>query len=255
MSIAVVTGASSGMGAVFCHSLDAEGLDSVWIVARSAGKLEALSDELATPCRIITADLSTSSGVDSLLSILDSEKPDIRYLVNCAGAGRFGNSWEIPVKETRSMIGLNISALVDITNHCVPYMKKGSSIIEVCSASAYLPLKELNVYAASKAFVHAYTEGLRLEVKSLGIRVLEVSPGWVETDFIQKTMETTKVPSKVFKHTVTKEQVVTQAMADLSAGKKRSICGPYNRFQVFCCVHFPWLASRIWNGSLNERGA
>ena len=99
------------------------------------------------------------------------------------------------------------------------------------------------------------SEGLRLEVKSLGIKVLEVSPGWVETDFIQKTMETTKVPSKVFKHTVTKEQVVTQAMADLSTGKKRSICGPYNRFQVFCCVHFPWLASRIWNGSLNERGA
>ena len=72
MSIAVVTGASSGMGAVFCHSLDAEGLDSIWIVARSAGRLEALSDELSTPCRVITADLSTSSGVDSLLSILDS---------------------------------------------------------------------------------------------------------------------------------------------------------------------------------------
>lgn len=150
------------------------------------------------------------------------------------------------------MIGLNVSALVDITNHCIPLMGKGSSIIEICSASAYLPLKELNVYAASKAFVHSYTEALRQELKGSGIRVLEVSPGWVETDFIQKSMENGQVPEKVFKHTVTKEQVVTQAMADLVSGKKRSICGPYNRFQVFCCIHIPSIASRIWKKSLED---
>ena len=252
MNIALVTGASSGIGMAFCHSLDAEGLDSIWLVARRADRLESLADELSTPCEIIAIDLSTHAGVDSLLSRIDSEKPDIRFLVNCAGSGRFGESWNIPTEQTRTMIGLNVSALVDITNHCIPLMGKGSSIIEICSASAYLPLKELNVYAASKAFVHSYTEALRQELKGSGIRVLEVSPGWVETDFIQKSMENGQVPEKVFKHTVTKEQVVTQAMADLVSGKKRSICGPYNRFQIFCCTHIPSIASRIWKKSLED---
>lgn len=252
MRIAIVTGASSGIGMAFCHSLDAEGLDCIWLLARRADRLEELSKCLSTPCRIIPSDLSSTSGLDSFLSILDSESPDICYLINCAGMGKFGNSWEIPDDQTRNMIGLNILALVGITNHSIPHMKEGSSIVEVCSASAYLPLERLNVYAASKAFVRHYCNGLRQELKSRGISVLEVSPGWVETDFISKSIESENVPPKVFKHTVTKEQVVTQAMADLASGRKRSICGPYNRFQVFCCTHFPSIASIIWRSSLDS---
>lgn len=252
MSIAIVTGASSGIGAAFCRTLDAEDIDCIWLVARRADRLEELARSLSTPCKVIPSDLSSPSGLDSFLSILDSEAPDVVYLINCAGFGRFGNSWEIPDEQTRSMIGLNVSALVEITNHCIPLMKNGANIIEVCSASAYLPLKKLNVYAATKAFVHHYCDGLRQELRNRDISVLEVSPGWVETDFISKSTELENIPSKVFKHTVTKEQVVTQAMADLVSGRKRSICGPYNRFQVFCCIHFPSIASMIWSFSLDS---
>ncbi|MDO5861303.1 MAG: SDR family NAD(P)-dependent oxidoreductase [Thermoplasmata archaeon] len=248
--IAIVTGASSGMGAEFCRSLDSEGLECIWLVARRADRLEAVASELKTPSRVITTDLSGHEGVDSLLSIVASEKPDIRFLVNCAGLGKFGKTWEVPAEDTRSMVGLNVSALVDITNGCIPLMRKGSSIIEVCSASAYMPLAELNVYSASKAFVRAYCEGLRQELDGTGISLIEVSPGWVGTEFIALSQSSDSVPEKVFKHTVTSERVVADAMRDLKKGRKRSVCGPYNKLQVFLCRHMPAIASRVWRNSL-----
>ncbi|MDO5852811.1 MAG: SDR family NAD(P)-dependent oxidoreductase [Thermoplasmata archaeon] len=248
--IAIVTGASSGMGAEFCRSLDWEGLECIWLVARRADRLDETAFSLESPSRIIPLDLSTHEGVDALLAMVEEEKPDIRYLVNCAGLGRFGKTWEVSAEDTRSMVGLNVSALVDITRGCIPYMRSGASIIEVCSASAYMPLAELNVYSASKAFVKAFCDGLRQELDGTGIAVLEVSPGWVGTEFISLSQASDAVPEKVFKHTVTPERVVEDAMRDLHRGRKRSVCGPYNRLQVFMCRHMPSVASRVWRKSL-----
>lgn len=250
MAIAVVTGASSGMGAEFCRALDSKGLDRIVAVARRADRLEMLSKELKTPVEAVSADLSTVDGVDMVVSRITEGSPEIGYLVNCAGFGRFGDSWEIPRDETRGMIAVNVSALVDITDACIPFMPRGSSVIEVCSASAYIPLERLNVYASTKAFVHSYCEGLRRELEGRGVAVLEVSPGWVETDFIRISTELHGVPEGVFKHTVTREQVVSQAMSDLSKGRRVSVCGPYNRFQVFVCRHMPRIALSVWRKSL-----
>ncbi len=250
MPIAVVTGASSGMGAEFCRALDDSGLDSIWMIARRGDRLLQLASVLETPCKTFSIDLSTPQGIDSFATILETEDPEIRYIVNCAGVGRFGNSWEMPVSDTRAMIGLDVSALVEITNLCIPRMPPGSDIIEVCSASAYLPLEKLNVYSACKAFVRSYCNGLRRELAAKRIHVLEVSPGWVETDFIPLSQGDNTIPRKVFKHTVTKEAVVGEAMKDLAKGRDRSICGAFNKFQVFCCIHFPSMASRIWRKSL-----
>lgn len=252
MAIAVVTGASSGMGAEFCRALDGYGLDSIWIIARRDDRLRELASELKTPCKILSIDLSDAEGIDCFASVLEQEDPEIRILINCAGMGRFGKSWEIPISDTRAMIGLNLSALVEITDLCIPRMPPGSNIIEVCSASAYLPLENLNVYAASKAFVRFYCDGLRSELKEKRIGVLEVSPGWVQTDFIPLSKNGNAIPQKVFKHTVAKEAVVAQAMKDMSKGRNRSICGGYNRFQVFCCIHCHSLASYIWRNSLKQ---
>lgn len=250
MAVAIVTGASSGLGAEFCRALDDRGLDSIWVIARRADRLEALAEELDTPVHIIAADLSRYEGVDRVLSMISAERPEISFLINCAGFGRFGDSWEIPSDDTRGMVAVNASALADITNSCIPLMRSGSAVIEVCSASAYLPLEGLNVYAATKAFVHAYCEGLRREIDGRGISLLEVSPGWVETDFIAGSREGRAVPERVFKHTVTREQVVSQAMLDLSRGRSVSIYGPYNRLQVFMCRHMPRVASSVWRKSL-----
>lgn len=250
MRIAVVTGASSGIGEEFCRALDSEGLGCIWLVARRADRLEAVSDSLDTPCRVVPADLSTTEGVREFTGLVERERPEIAFLVNCAGYGRFGRTWEVSSEDTVSMISLNATALAEVTRACVPFMTRGSCVIEACSASAYLPLPELNVYSATKAFVKSFCDGLRIELRGTGISVLEVSPGWVETDFIQLSVSGGKVPDKVFRHTVTREAVVRQAMADLRRGRRRSVCGGYNRLQVFVCRHLPSVALRVWTASL-----
>ena len=248
--IGIVTGASSGIGAEFCRALDSKGLECIWLIARRADRLEELSESLATPCRVITADLSTSEGIGKVTHAVEDERPVISFLINCAGFGRFGKTWEVSSEDTSSMVSVNITALVEITRACIPFMRSGSSVIEVCSASAYMPLPELNVYSATKAFVRNFCDALRIELKGTGISVLEVSPGWVETDFIQLSVSGERVPERVFKHTVTKEDVVEQAMDALRKGRRRSVCGGYNKLQVFVCRHLPSIAVRVWTVSL-----
>lgn len=243
--IGIVTGASSGIGAEFCRALDSKGLECIWLIARRADRLEELSESLATPCRVITEDLSTSEGIGKVTHAVEDERPVISFLINCAGFGRFGKTWEVSSEDTSSMVSVNITALVEITRACIPFMRSGSSVIEVCSASAYMPLPELNVYSATKAFVRNFCDALRIELKGTGISVLEVSPGWVETDFIQLSVSGERVPERVFKHTVTKEDVVEQAMDALRKGRRRSVCGGYNKLQVFVCRHLPSIAVRV----------
>ena len=255
MKIAIVTGASSGIGEEFCRCIDSKGLDSIWLVARRKDRLESVAANLKTDSNIITADLTDFASIRRLADAIDSEKPEISYLVNCAGFGTFGKVSQQPLEDINGMISLNCTALIDITAICMPYMTEDSAIIEVCSASAYLPLKELAVYASTKSMVHSFCDGLRAEIVDdpRGISVLEVSPGWVRTDFIPKSIEKFAVPRKVFKHTVEAKDVAETAFKDLARGRKVSICGRYNKFQVFMCKHFPGIAKSIWERSLVRR--
>ena len=148
------------------------------------------------------------------------------------------------------MIDLNVSALTEMCRGCIPCMGSGSHIINVCSASAYLPLEHLNVYSATKAYVRAFCTALRSELKDSGISVLEVSPGWVETDFIPLSRTSDDVPEAVFKHTVKAHDVAVKALSDAKRGRRRSICGAYNGLQVFVCTHMPRVASHVWRRSL-----
>lgn len=243
--IAIVTGASSGLGACFCKAIDGRGFEELWIVARRAGRLEGLSDSLDTPCRIVTADLSTDDGIDAVTGMVSEESPDVGLLVNCAGVGRFGTTEGLSSDETRAMISVNVTALTEITRACIPCMRPGSAIVQVCSASAYLPLEGLNVYSATKAYVRSFTEALRGELGPRGISVMEVSPGWVRTGFIDASREGASVPDGVFRHSVTAEEVVMQAMRDLDAGRGRSVCGAYDGLQIWVCRHLPSLATKI----------
>ena len=93
--IAIVTGASSGIGEEFCRALDSRGLDCIWLVARRSDRLQEVSKDLRTPCRIVIADLSNIEGIRTVTDAIASERPEIGVLVNCAGFGRFGRTWEI----------------------------------------------------------------------------------------------------------------------------------------------------------------
>lgn len=248
--IAVVTGASSGIGSEFCRALDTEGLDAIWLVARRADRLERLAEELETPCEVVPADLTDREQLKSLVDRMVSSGAEVRYLVNCAGAGRFGCTTDLSAEDTAMMIDLNVTALTEMCRGCIPTMPRGSTIVNVCSASAYLPLSGLNVYSATKAYVRSFCDALRQELGPRGIGVLEVSPGWVDTDFIPISRSSGDVPEAVFKHTVKARDVAVRAVADAKRGRKRSICGAYNRLQVFVCTHMPRLATAVWRRSL-----
>ncbi|MBR6214337.1 MAG: SDR family NAD(P)-dependent oxidoreductase [Candidatus Methanomethylophilaceae archaeon] len=246
MSIAIVTGASSGMGEEFCKRLDSFGLDCIWLIARRQDRLDEVASNLKTSSQVIPLDLSEAKQIQIIREKVNDEKPDISFLINCAGFGKFGKSWELSPQITRSMIDLNVNALVEMTAICIPYMKRGSHIIELCSASAYIPMYDLNVYASSKAFVRHFCNGLRHELKKEAISVTEISPGWVRTDFIDISVSENSAPQKVFKGTVSKEDVVDKALKAAIRGKKRSVCGFMNRCVVSLSAHFPNLASKIW---------
>jgi len=246
MAIAIVTGASSGMGEEFCRNLDNRGLDCIWLVARRQDRLVQVASSLKTPARIFSVDLSDRTQLDKFSSTIVEESPSIEFLVNCAGFGKFGMTWDIPEEVTRSMIDVNVTSLVTLTSVCIPFMSKGGHIIQLCSASAYVPLYDLNVYASSKAFVRHFCNGLRNELKGRNISVTEVSPGWVSTEFISVAVEDSKIPEKVFRGAVTKEDVVKDAMRCALRGKPRSICGFRNKVITAIASHFPRLASKVW---------
>ena len=185
MGIALITGASSGIGREFAKQLkESYGVEEFWLVARRKDRMEALASELSIKARIISADLCTEEGINEVRAALTSEKPAISVLINAAGFGRFGAHDQVSESETVRMIDLNVKALVLITHMALPYMEKGGRIIELGSGSCFTPLPNFNVYAASKAFVLHYSKALYYEAKKYGVTVTCFCPGWVHTEFL-----------------------------------------------------------------------
>ncbi len=182
--VAVITGASSGLGKEFARQIDLlQQVDELWLIARNEEELEQIGNALNTPARAISADLTDKAAITSIKKTLQTEQPRVMYLVNSAGFGKFGDWQTISDEAVDSMIDLNCRALVDMTHACLPYMERGSHIIEVASAAAFAPLPHMNVYAASKAFVLRYTRALRWELHGTGITATALCPTWVKTGF------------------------------------------------------------------------
>jgi len=182
--IALVTGASSGLGREFAVQIDAmQVVDEIWLVARNEEALEAVAAALSTPARIIVADLTDKDDIAAIAAALGDAQPRVSYLVNAAGFGKFGDWQTISDEAADAMIDLNCRGLVDMTRAALPYMDRGSRIIEVASAAAFVPLPHMNVYAATKAFVLRYTRALRWELHGTGITATALCPTWVKTGF------------------------------------------------------------------------
>ncbi|MCI2058942.1 MAG: SDR family NAD(P)-dependent oxidoreductase [Oscillibacter sp.] len=186
MRIAVVTGASSGLGREFVRRLGAEGgLDEIWAVARRKDRLDALEALSPVPVRPLPMDLTRPESLEALSALLNREQPEIRVLVCAAGFGRIGQSRSISAADNSAMIDLNCRAAVDVTSAALPYLHSGSRILEICSTAAFQPMPGLNVYAATKAFLQSYTKALHHELLASGIHVTAVCPYWIrDTEFI-----------------------------------------------------------------------
>ena len=252
MKIALITGASSGMGRDFARLLDREGLDELWVVARRADRLEQLKNECKTSVRVIAADLTNEQGIGQIARRLQEENPRVSYLVNCAGFGTFGDYSEIRLERQLAMVDLNVKALVSVTQIALDYMEKGDRIIQLCSSSAFFPLPYLNVYASTKAFVQHYSYGLYEELKPRGITVTQVSPGWVQTEFFDGSQnDTSKHAPKKYSPMYSSMQVVQKAIKDAKKGKAISVCGAFVKFHRLAGRFAPrWFMNSQWRSRL-----
>ncbi len=231
MKIAVVTGASSGMGREFAKAIDrAFELDELWVIARRAERLESLKQECRTPVRALCWDLSAPENQHAYKALLEEEKPEIRILVNAAGYGLFGAAGDLDVENQLGVVALNDAALSAICLYSLPYMQSGDAIINLGSNSSWQPVPYMTVYAASKAYVLSFSRALGRELKPRGIHVLCVCPGWIKTEFFDRAKHDDTI--RYFDRWYTAEQVVERAMKDLRKKKTVSILGFPVRMQV-----------------------
>ena len=190
--IAIVTGASSGLGAEFVRQMDIkEQLDEIWVIARRQERLEALGEQVRVPLRVLAWDLTKPESLERLSELLAREKPIVAVLINAAGFGKIGSVPDIPLTDCEAMVDLNCRAAVSVTQRVLPYMETGSRILEICSTAGFQPFQYLNVYAATKAFLYRYTRALRVELMKSGIHVTAVCPYWIrDTEFIGTAQDT-----------------------------------------------------------------
>ena len=221
MNIAVVTGASSGMGREFVLQLNQYvTVDEIWVIARRETALAQLQAESSVPLRVIPLDLCNFESFDSYKALLEQEKPNVKLLVNAAGFGKFGDFQNIPLEEDCRMIDLNCRALVAMTRLTLPYMERGSHILQLDSLSAFQPVPYIATYGATKSFVLSYTRAISAELKSLGIRVMAMNPGWVKTEFFNHALQTNDSKVQYYNHLYEAKDVVATGLRDLYKSKK-----------------------------------
>ena len=218
MKIAVITGASSGMGREFVKKLTQKySFDEVWVIARRLERLEALKDIVDTPIRPISLDLTKRESIEEYKRILETEKPEISVLVNASGFGYFKEFDKAPLDGYYEMIALNDSAVVGMTYVSLPYMVSGSKIWNICSVAALQPIPYINVYGASKAFALSFTRALNVELKPRGIKALAVCPYWTKTEFFDRAVSDDTI--SYYECMYDPEKVVERAIKDMDTRK------------------------------------
>ena len=249
MKVAIITGASSGIGEEFVRELKRRGLaDRFWLIARRTERMEMLRDKLGLDAKIISADLTSEAGLDRIREELEREKPEVSYLVNAAGFGNFGKFDEMPNSDAMRMIDLNVKATVAITNMTVPYIVRGGHVIELGSGSCFTPLYAFNVYAASKAFVLHYSKALYYELREYGISVTCFCPGWVDTEFLGKATERADVTRpKKMKPLLRADKVVRGCVRAAERGRKMYVTNWFTKLQHVLFKILPdGILSRAW---------
>ena len=238
-NIIIITGASSGIGMEFARQMDDyfTNIDEFWLIARRKEPLTQLSKELQHRSKVLPIDITNNSALDFLEDIIIEQNATVRMLINCAGYGLMGYFCEQEPEGELGMIRLNCEALTDMTHRMIPYMRKGSRIIQLASSAAFLPQPDFAVYAATKSYVLSFSRALGQELKSAGIYVTSVCPGPVDTPFFD-IAESTGSTLSVKKYTmVSAERVVALALRDSYFKRPVSVCSlPIKAFHVLSKV-------------------
>ncbi len=186
MKIAVITGASSGLGLEYALAIDTQrtNIDEIWLLARRQDRLEEIAKMLKTPARVLAVDITNEQDITRYKNLLKTRNAEVSLLINNAGFGKLGDFYEISTSDNAGMIRLNCEALTVITSITLPFMKDNSEIINTCSIASFAPNARMAVYSSTKAFVMSFSRALRYELKKYKINVLAVCPGPMDTEFL-----------------------------------------------------------------------
>lgn len=248
--IAILTGATGGLGREFLKQILKEKIDEVWAIARNEQKLSELRKEYGERVIPMSIDLSKLQGIEQIKNVLDEKKPQVMYLINNAGLAKMGNYKDFDIEEIDKTINVNCKAPVMLAQICIPYMGKGSKILNISSASAFQPNPYINLYAASKVFERSYSRALNVELNGTGITSVAVCPGWIDTELLQKEINGKKVK---FPGMVTPDRVAKQAIKDAKKGKDMSVCSLYVKCQHVNVKLLPQrLVMKIWRAGIGK---
>lgn len=237
MNIAIVTGASSGIGREFALQLVKilVKTDEIWLLARRKDALEEVAQLLSEQVKkhnlnrkiqVIPIDIADEKQLAGFAEVLMIKNARISVLVNCAGIGTYGSFEKLSRDEVAETVRVNVLGLTQLTKFCLPYMRKGSKIIQAASGSAFLPQPDFAVYAASKAYVYSFGRALHQELKKDGILVTVICPGPVDTPFLAHAYGRYGQMNLLKKLTMVKpEKVVHKALIDSKRKKEISIYG------------------------------
>lgn len=245
---ALVTGASGGIGEAFARRLAADGLD-LMLVARSTDKLTRLAKALRKSCgvrvEILSADLALPNAGSRLKEAADGFDLPIDLLINNAGFGMVGGFHKLDATRMQEMIALNVSAVVDVTQAFLPSMLEQGrgAILNIASMAAFQPMPYMTAYAATKAFVLSFSEGIWGEYRNRGIRVLAVCPGPVDTGFFEATGRPETIAGMPRRMVLKADRVVDESLGALSRNEMIIVPGGMGQGLV---AGLPRLAPRKW---------
>lgn len=233
---AIVTGASSGLGREFARKIGEMGLaDEIWLIARRKENLERLAETLSVKTRILPLDLLDDDSFAALDKLLTKENPNMSLLINNAGRGTDISFAKEDMTDMRDTVRLNAEVPVKLTRLCLPYMKRGGGIINVCSAAAFVSLPGLLVYSASKSFLLSFSRSLGRELKGRRISVTALCPYWIEdTELMEKAGISTRPLGML-----NAEDVAKRGLWDNSRVKEISIPGVMGRLTRLSAALFP----------------
>ena len=250
--IAVITGASSGMGRDFVKMIDKiEECDEIWVIARRLDKLREIESETGKKILPVEMDLSNKQSYELYAKMLSDGEIEVCALVNAAGFGKFGKFEDIPLDEQMNMIDLNCKALMAVTYLTLPYMPEGSHVYQLGSQSSFQPVPYLTTYGATKAFVVSFTRALNKELEKRKIKLIAVCPGWVKTEFFDRAVhdDTISYYSKFYES----KDVVNKAVKDMYRGKDVSVHGGLINWQRFLAKILPHkMVMKIWCNQQNK---
>lgn len=249
-NIAIITGATGGIGKEFVALMIDENVDEIWCVARNQDKLHRLKTKYGEKIHVISLDLSKQESVTQIIELLKKESANVTYLINNAGIGeKLGSYKELNAEKSYETIQVNCTAVAALCVGCIPHMQKGSKIINLSSQSSFQPVPYINLYASTKAFVTSFTRALNAELRGTGITATAICAGWADTEMLPKSLNGKAVK---YPGLVSPRLVAVKGLSDAKKGKDVSVCTLYVKYMRFLSKVFSHkTVMRTWIKSVN----